>query len=387
MIQFLKYKNKISALFAMQKSSSMIILKLIYRWWRNSNKKKFGIMKCFFDHNKEKQLESDKTVLELVIYEVQTSLTSMKYSLDKVLNLPIGKEKELKSYVELMQKQVKYLDEFCAQLDENNTCQTSYTENSYKTILIVEHERGLRQLLQQTLCRNYHVVACSNGAFALSVLREMTVDMVISGVKMPQLNGCELCARIKQKVEWGDIPVILMSSKSSVEARLINFGVEAQEYIEKPFSMKYLKERMDVIFEKQQFGGCQKLEIEASKDQHSRLEQTDRCFIEKFYLLVDRELGNESLDIDLLSRELGVSQPTLYRKVRSLLGVTPTNYIQHLRLKRAETLLTTSENVRISSVAYEVGFASAGYFSICFAKQYGMTPKEYIQNKTPKIEL
>ena len=247
-----------------------------------------------------------------------------------------------------------------------------------KNILVVEDERMLRCFLSQSLGKYYHILTANNGQQAVELLKTNQIDLVITDVMMPRMDGCELCREIKATIEWSDIPVIMLTAKNRVENRLEGLAAGADEYIDKPFSLKYLCARIAYIFEKQDrilqhYRECGKPLIEIS----DTISLADKLFIEKFDTIVKRELSNENLSIEYLSQEMNMSQSTLYRRVKTLLDKTPTNYIQLERLTRGAELIKSGKYNRVSSVAYEVGFASASYFTMCFTKHFGCSPREY----------
>lgn len=258
---------------------------------------------------------------------------------------------------------------------------TDTVDNEKITILIVEDEPELRAFLKKSLSDTYHVLVASNGLQAMEIISKMVVSLVVTDVMMPKMDGCELCCAIKTRMEFSGIPVVMLTAKNTVEAKLEGYMAGAEEYIEKPFSMKYLSARIAAIIDKK------RKEAEAHYQSQSIIKvdhlvnNADRVLIEKFRKLVDDNLTNEKLDISFLCDQLCMSQSTFFRKLKSVLNVSPNDYIRIARLERAATILLENDKIRIRDVAYEFGFSTPSYFTRCFIQHYGMSPKDYVAMK------
>lgn len=264
---------------------------------------------------------------------------------------------------------------------EQNLLVASSEESDKRPVLIVEDEKEIREFIKSSLSVLYKVYEASNGLQAVKVLENNAVDIVVTDVMMPKMDGCELCREIKNRMEWSSIPVVMLTAKVNVEARLEGYAAGAEEYIDKPFSMKYLMSRLEDILKKSD----QRIKLmKESTDTDAMIQnimnRTDRAFINSFATLIKDEIGNDQLDAELISKRLKVSPSTLYRRCKQLLGVSPVEYIRVERLKKAKQLLMI-DNVRISDVAYEIGFSTPSYFTLCFSKEFGISPTDYIRQK------
>lgn len=253
------------------------------------------------------------------------------------------------------------------------------------TVLIVEDEPELRAFLKDSLAETYHVVVASNGVQALELLKEVPISIIITDVMMPKMGGCELCSAVKNDIELCGIPVVMLTAKNTVQAKLDGYAAGAEEYIEKPFSMKYLHARISAILHKRKEEVQHHFQSTPVINIANLSAKSEKALVSRFCQLVNDNLNNEKLNIAFLCEQLGMSQTTFYRKLKSAMDISPNDYIRMMRVERAAAILLEVEDVRISDVAYELGFSSPSYFTRCFIQHYGMPPKEYvIQKKASK---
>lgn len=250
-------------------------------------------------------------------------------------------------------------------------------DENAETILVAEDEPQLRAFLQRTLSATYRVLVAADGQQALQLIEQHAVSMVITDVMMPRMDGCELCRELKNRIELCGIPVIMLTAKTTVEARLDGYMAGAEEYIDKPFSMKYLEARIAAILTKRKQEAEEHRTAPLTLPVEGIADNSDRALVDKFCQLVQENITNADLNIAFVCEHLGVSQTTFFRKMRSLMEVSPNDYIRITRLEYAAAILRQMESVRISDVAYQLGFSSPSYFTRCFAQHYGMSPKEY----------
>ena len=247
-----------------------------------------------------------------------------------------------------------------------------------ETLLVVEDEPDLRTFLQDSLSENYKVLVASNGVQAIKIMEKVWVSLVITDVMMPKMDGCELCREIKNKIEWSGIPVIMLTAKNTVEARLEGYMAGAEEYIEKPFSMKYLSARVDAILTKKAEEREKHKTETASVKWDFVNDRGDEVLVDKFQQLVKDNLKNSQLSIPFLCEQLGMSQTSFFRRMKQLLEVSPNDYIRIKRLEYAAQILREVDHIRISDVAYELNFSSPSYFTRCFVQHFGESPTEYV---------
>ena len=251
--------------------------------------------------------------------------------------------------------------------------------NEVQKLLIVEDNSELRLFLTDYLAESYHVIDTSNGTEALKICETENPDLIISDIMMENMDGIEFCNKVKSNPEISHIPVILMTALASVENKLTGYKVGADDYITKPFEPELLKIRVRNILrniEKTKTGFRNNLNVTAGELTISKI---DEDFMHQVVELLDKNIDNPEFDIEIFSRNIGVSSSQLYRKIKSITGLSPNEFIRTYRLKRAAHLIKES-NLNISEIAYKVGFNDALYFSKCFKKQFGTAPSSYSVN-------
>ena len=243
-------------------------------------------------------------------------------------------------------------------------------------ILIVEDNNELREFLSDYLSSAYHVLTANNGFEGLEICESENPDLIISDVMMESMDGLQFCETIKSTPEISHIPVILMTALASVENKMTGYKVGADDYITKPFEPELLKIRVGNILENlknARNGFAQNVHVSARELTISKI---DEDFMQQIIDLLEKNLDNSGFDIDSFCRNIGVSSSQLYRKIKSITGLSPNEFIRTYRLKKAAVLIQES-TLNISEIAYKVGFNDALYFSKCFKKQFGTTPSLY----------
>ena len=248
------------------------------------------------------------------------------------------------------------------------------------TILVVEDDPDINAYLQKELKPNFRILAVGNGAAAVDILAKENVSLVISDVMMPEMNGYELCKRIKSDIAFSHIPVILLTALSDDKQRMYGIASGADEFIQKPFHIEELKLRIVRLLEERarlRNAFTQELRSPAASDlKIGKTESVDDVFMRKFMALIEESYPDSDFSIEKASDMLGLSRVHLYRKVKELTGVTPTDFLRNYRLKRAAALLR-EKGRNVNEVAYATGFSSPPYFSKCFKAAYTVTPTEY----------
>lgn len=249
-------------------------------------------------------------------------------------------------------------------------------DDSKSTILIVEDNKPLRSFIKNLLKKDYNIIEAENGKIALKKAIESSPDLIVSDVVMPVMAGTELCSKIKETLKTSHIPVILLTSRSSLVYRLEGLESGADEYISKPFDLNEFKLRIKNILD-----SSSRLKNKFTQEDYltpSEITVTsmDEKLLKRAFKIVEENMSNDQFDIPYFSSELGVSRTMLFTKIKAWTNVTPNEFIQSLRMKRAAQLLENS-SLNISQICYNVGFKNPKYFSKCFSKKYGLTPKEY----------
>lgn len=254
-------------------------------------------------------------------------------------------------------------------------------EDIYK-ILIVEDNLELLMLMQQLMKTSYKVYIAQNGIEALKVIREKDLDLIVSDVMMPEMDGIELTSKIKNNPDSSHLPIILLTAKTQDEDQDEALQAGADDYLTKPFRLRDLKLRIDNIIDSRkrlQTDLSQKTEKEAIQA-ISKAPTPDELFINRALEFVHEHLSDEDYDREALAADMGASSSTLYNKLRSITGMNVSSFIRDIRMKEAKRIAQDNPKIRVSDLAYSVGFHDPRYFSTCFKKQYGIQPKEYLES-------
>ena len=250
-------------------------------------------------------------------------------------------------------------------------------------VLIVEDNTDLMTFMVQELQDDYRVLKANHGEAALDSLKDQEVQLIISDVKMPVMDGVALCRAVKNKLETSHIPIIMLTAKSDLDARVEGLKSGADVYLVKPFSMEYLKAQINTLLENRKhimdFYASSPLSHIKSIG-HSKI---DMDFITRLDQLIVANISDPDLNVDFLIKELGMSRSSLYRKIKDLSNLKPNELINVTRLKRAAELLTTCD-YKIFEVAERVGYRSQTSFGRSFQKQFSMTPTQYMSSKRVK---
>ncbi len=254
-------------------------------------------------------------------------------------------------------------------------------EDAYK-LLIVEDNIELLMLLNQLLSSKYIVKTASNGKEAMKIIRKEELDIIISDVMMPVMDGIELTRKIKSDANFKHLPIILLTAKTQEEDRNNALEVGADSYVTKPFKLSDLELRINNIIENR------KRIQEEFISQHGDIvsippdtEPTaDELFLKRTYECLHAHLSDSDYDRESLAADMGASASTLYNKLRALTGMSVSNFIRDQRLKEAMRMIQRTPDIRINELAYKVGFKDPKYFSTCFKKEFGVQPSEYAEN-------
>lgn len=261
------------------------------------------------------------------------------------------------------------------------------------TVLVVDDNEELRYFIVSILRKEYHIIEAENGKKGLEIIRLELPDLVLSDVMMPCMDGIELLEEVKKNHDTSHIPFVLLSAKSALDDRIRGLEYGADDYITKPFSSGYLRARISSLlkqremlhdyFMKQAFRSFEQENLVASSvslDSFSpsipQITSFDEVFIQRVIQVVESKLQEQDFKIEDLADTMKMGRTVFYRKVKSILGVTPIDLVKDMRVKRAIQLLD-SGNYNISQVAYMSGFSSPQYFSRVFKELKNCTPSEY----------
>jgi len=252
------------------------------------------------------------------------------------------------------------------------------------TLLLVEDNLDLLNMTRNSLQQWYYVRCAENGRKALELLKEENIDMIISDVMMPEMDGMELCHQIKSNIEYSHIPVILLTAKTTLSAKIEGLENGADVYIEKPFSIKQLHKQIENLMAlrlafHRLLSTFPKPNDSMSEPGKYALSSKDMDFIKTLDEILAEQLGDIDFSVNNLAEKIYMSRSTFHRKVKAVTGMTPNAYVLNYRLNKAAQYL--SEGMRINEVALQLGFTSSSYFAKCFKQKFGVLPKDYTKTK------
>lgn len=321
-----------------------------------------------------------KNIVELHYGTIDVRNKETKGAVFKV-TLPLGKEHLSEKEILLDFKISDDVSQYTAQLENSETIQGDdvndlLVHEDKLTILIAEDHKVLRSFMKNLLKKEYNIIEAENGKKGLKKALEYVPDLIISDVIMPEMVGTELCAKVKENIKTSHIPVILLTSRSSLIYRIEGLENGADDYISKPFNLKEFKLRIKNLLD-----STQRLKAKFSSDDsfspgEITVSSLDEQLFKKAFKLVEDNIANEQFDIPFFCTELGVSRTMLFTKIKAWTNFTPNEFIHEVRMKRAAQLLEQNK-MNVSQTSYKVGFNNPKYFSKCFQKKYGETPSQY----------
>lgn len=266
-----------------------------------------------------------------------------------------------------------------SQLDDSETKALLSSAYPY-TVLVVEDDEEVRNYLERELKELFTVLTASNGTEAIAILEKDDVSLVLSDVMMPNMNGFDLCRYIKTGISFSHIPVIILTALTEDRQRLYGISRGADGYIQKPFSLPYVKVRIIRLLEERK--KLREQLLQKLKDGHLLLTEPEKAdniedrFMRRFLAKIEEVYTDSEYNIERLSEVLGLSRGHLHRKIKELTGLPPVDFLRNYRLNKAAQLLRKN-NLTISEIAYQTGFSSPAYFAKCFKSVYDITPTEY----------
>ena len=255
-------------------------------------------------------------------------------------------------------------------------------EDEKPLLLIVEDHEEVRQYIHSKLENNFKILEAENGQLGWELATEHLPDLIISDLMMPVMDGISFCKKIKKDIRTDHIPFILLTAKVDIDSRLEGLEIGADDYLEKPFNSQELivrSKNLIVQRKKVQERFQQKIELQPSPIHVSSAEEK---FLKKVISFIETNLNNTDLSVDDIAKEMNLSRTHLYRKLKAISGMSPSEFIRNFRLEKAAQLIKNKTDT-ISQIAFQVGFSNPSYFSKCFKEKYNIAPSAY---KTPKIK-
>ncbi|MDB5009994.1 MAG: two-component system response regulator [Mucilaginibacter sp.] len=244
-------------------------------------------------------------------------------------------------------------------------------------VLLVDDNEEILDFISDDLEEYYSIYTAGNGAEALEILQNESVQLVISDIMMPVMDGLELCREIKSDIHFSHIPVILLTAKNTLQAKIDGLEQGADAYIEKPFSPQHLQVQIANLLKnrskiKAYFANTPLVHIKTMA-----YSKADENFLEKLNEIIYTNIANVNLDVEHVADIMNMSRPTLYRKIKSISDLTPNELINITRLKKAAELLIQGD-YKMFEVSEMVGYTSQTAFGRNFQKQFGMAPSDYL---------
>jgi signal transduction histidine kinase/DNA-binding response OmpR family regulator/ligand-binding sensor domain-containing protein len=247
-------------------------------------------------------------------------------------------------------------------------------------VLIIDDNAEILNYLSDMLSEEYNVIQAENGVQGCEKALEEIPDLIISDVMMPEKDGITLCKELKTNINTSHIPVILLTARTSTVYEIGGLKNGADDYITKPFDAKVIKARISSLLEnreKLRTHFQNKIRFEPTAAEIEQDADAENSFIHKAIVLVENNMDNESFGIDNMVEELNMSRSSLFRKIKSLTGLSLSAFIRSVRLKKAALLILTEEDISLKEVAFQVGFNTYKYFKISFQKQFNCLPSHY----------
>lgn len=361
-----KYSEK-TILVTLQKEATAFVLRVDNDGEIIPPQHRFKIFEPFYRVHNERENSSGiglplvKSLVEMhhgeITYTEQQGLNSFSIVLplnqEKVITLEPETERELKE-------------------DEPET----HTDKNRYTILVTEDNYDMRNFIIEKLQTLYTVEAAGHGEEALQIVENKKIDLIISDVMMPVMDGLELCKQIKSNLEYSHIPVILLTAKNDLDSKIQGLEQGADAYIDKPFSFKYLMTQIATLLrnrEKEREAFIQKpfMPIHALE-----MSKADKQLLNRMLEIVEAYLADADFNVEKMADILCMSRSTLHRKIKALSGQSSIDFIRTIKLKKAAELIQSGEH-SIGEISEMIGIQSPAYFSKLFLKQFGISPSEF----------
>ncbi len=250
-------------------------------------------------------------------------------------------------------------------------------EQASRRILVVDDNADFRNYLEEELSPLYAVTTASSGEDALKKLSSAQVDLVVSDVMMPGISGLELTRAIKENVETSHIPVILLTARTSDDVRTESYEQGADAYLTKPFLVEMLLARVRNLLDERE----KRMKSFSSgadvSPMHVTITTLDQKLMARIMECLEQNMDNADYSVEQLASDVGMHRMNLYRKIQNLYGMTPSEFIRTMRLKRAAQIIADDPNLNVAEVAYMVGFNTPKYFTKYFKELFGVLPSQY----------
>ncbi|SFF68214.1 Signal transduction histidine kinase [Salegentibacter agarivorans] len=265
--------------------------------------------------------------------------------------------------------------------DEKNDEDISKDRAEFPVILVVDDNKDIRTFIKQSLKDQYNIHEAQNGKEGFEKAKAIVPNIIISDLIMPEIDGIEFCKKCKNMQETSHIPFLLLTAKDSKESELIALESGADDYLLKPFNLELLQLKLKNIITRRNLLRKRFNREIILKPEDVTVTSADEKFLEEAMAIVEKNMMNTDFSVEMMVKEMGLSRSNLYLKLKEITGLSSSEFIRNIRLKRAVQLLEQSD-LSVKEIMYMTGFNTASYFAKCFKKQFGKTPSEYV-NKNP----
>ena len=339
---------------------------LFERFYRSDNSKIPGMGIGLHMVSEYTKMHEGQIIVHSKIEQGSTFQILLPYNHDKRIIKDTGLDESYQSELKITNIAERTDDEEIA--DKHTAC-----------VLFVEDNAELRAYIKKVLSPGYKVITAKNGQQGFEMAVELNPDIIISDIMMPLMDGFQMCHQIKQEIKTSHIPVILLTSLTETDKQIEGLKTGADGYVSKPFNEELLIAQIENLLLSKQRLRSYFIESKSKWSKEIIKHSNDRDLVEKAISIVEDNLLNYSFSIDLFAEELNLSRSSLHRKLKALTNQTASEFITYIRLSKALKMFKSGYS-NIEEVGFSVGFNSHSYFTRCFKKQFGESPKQYIQN-------
>lgn len=281
-----------------------------------------------------------------------------------LLSIPIHQEEEIKLQEEEAAEKIQVIKEEA--IDENKI-----------KILIVEDQKEIVNFLRQELKEEFGIYSAYDGLEALEIIEKENIQLIISDIMMPRMDGIELTRNIKRDLQYSHIPVVLLTARNTIDSKIEGLEAGADAYIEKPFSLEHLTAQINNLLANRLMIREYFSKTSPAPIKGMAMSEADKEFVETLHKKINDNIIDSELDVDSLSKMMNMSRSTFYRKVKSISDLTPNELIMATRLKKAAELLLEDKYI-IKEIVVMVGYSNSSNFSRDFSRQFGVSPSQYL---------